>query len=408
MQRLILTFVSLFIVYLSSVEAQENVKIAIAGDSTVSTYDSNDIAGWGQYINLFLKDNCKVYNNAVGGRSTKTFIEEGRWDKLLLLKPQFIFLQFGHNDSHEANRHESTDADKDYKEYLRKYADDAKKISATMIFVTPVHRRMFLKDGKLRNELQKYADAMKAVSAEKNITCVDLHGSSGVMFEKLGVKGTENLFHSANDFSHFSQYGAYQIAKLISDELKENKSNLGEFIRETPLPLPKANLNMVNKPSVSGVIHLLGIKGNVAFKFDDGSDGVSAKPAPWMKKNAEQRYIITTQPATEEWTKCHLTFTPQETGNIKLMLMSSKKDIAVCYDDLTVNGAEIKNCDFEESNNNKPAYWDCTNNDEYVASSEQAHKGKSYVKCTAQARCNQDIDVTKGQAVTISFWLKNQ
>ena len=50
----------------------------------------------------------------------------------------------------------------------------------------------------------------------------------------------------------------------------------------------------------------------------------------------EQRYIIPTQPATEEWTKCHLTFTPQETGNIKLMLMSSKKDIAVCYDDLTV------------------------------------------------------------------------
>jgi lysophospholipase L1-like esterase len=86
--------------------------VVIIGDSTVQTYDlSKTIRGWGQQIGILFNDKVKVTNLALAGRSTKTFINQGLWDKALtkITPGTFVLIQFGHNDSHRKGRPESTD-----------------------------------------------------------------------------------------------------------------------------------------------------------------------------------------------------------------------------------------------------------------------------------------------------------
>ena len=211
------------------------VKVLIAGDSTVENVNpsSGDRKGWGQVIDQSFTPEVKVINLAVGGRSTKTFIQEKRWEKLLSqTKPgDFILMQFGHNDSHGKGKPESTDANTDYQEYLRTYADDAAKAGAKLILVTPPHRRQFQKDGKITQELLVYSDAMKTVAKEKSLPVVDLYAMTGDAMQQLGDDGCRPLYCSDTDRTHFSSKGAEWLAKLIADDLKRQNLPLAAYCR---------------------------------------------------------------------------------------------------------------------------------------------------------------------------------
>ena len=148
-------------------DAPVPVRVVIVGDSTVCNYpvDRPD-RGWGQFIEeRFATGIVQVINLAAGGRSTKTFIGEGRWAKALAEKPDVVLIQFGHNDSHAPDRPEATDAATTYADFLRRYVDETRATSATPVLVTPMVRRIFGPGGKLTDILQPYADAMKTVAA---------------------------------------------------------------------------------------------------------------------------------------------------------------------------------------------------------------------------------------------------
>lgn len=209
---------------------EKKIKISIAGDSTVASYTKPEIAGWGQVIGKYFKDNVSIENFAISGRSTKTFQEKGDWQKLLASKPDYILVQFGHNDSHAKDRPEATDAATEYKDNLRKFADDAKKIGAKMIFVTPMHRRTF-KDGKLADILLPYANAMKEVAKEKGLPCIDLHASSGKLVQELGEEKAASMSCKPGDRTHFSPEGADRMAQLIVEDLKKTDSELKNYLK---------------------------------------------------------------------------------------------------------------------------------------------------------------------------------
>jgi lysophospholipase L1-like esterase len=211
--------------------AEARIKVALAGDSTVASYKEKDIAGWGQFIGLRFTDGVSVENFAVCGRSTKTFLEKGDWGKLIASKPDYIIVQFGHNDSHGKGKPESTDAATDYRDNLRKFADDAKASGARLIFVTPVRRRTFNKDGSLSDNLQPYADAMKAVAAEKGVPYVDLHSSSGELLLELGDEKSAFMSCKPEDRTHFSPAGAEKIAGLAADGIKNSGSDLKKYVK---------------------------------------------------------------------------------------------------------------------------------------------------------------------------------
>jgi len=214
-------------VILAATSAAAPLKIAIIGDSTVCNYpESEPTRGWGMYIQGYFKDTVQVVNLAKSGRSTKTFINEGLWKKTIDQKPDFILIQFGHNDSHAKDRPEATDAATDYRDYLRRYVDESRAIGATPIFVTPMHRRNFDKDGKLTDVLHVYADAMKAVAVEKKVPVIDLHTSSGRLFAKLGDAGCVEMANKADDRTHFNEKGAKAMAELVMKELPQVEPRL--------------------------------------------------------------------------------------------------------------------------------------------------------------------------------------
>ena len=207
------------------------LRIVILGDSTVCDYPADStIRGCGQLLGEGFKKPVTIRNLAVSGRSTKTFIKEGRLKKALDEPADFALIQFGHNDSHGKDRPESTDAETDYKEFLRTYVDAFLKAGTQPILVTAMHRRTF-KQGKLTEELRPYAEAMQAVAAEKKVPVVDLYALSGGLFEKLGDEGSADLTCSPKDRTHFSEKGARAMAGLVLGELKNADPRLRDAIK---------------------------------------------------------------------------------------------------------------------------------------------------------------------------------
>jgi lysophospholipase L1-like esterase len=203
------------------------VHMVIIGDSTVSDYPAKHAnRGWGMYIEEHFKSGTVIVTNlAKPGRSTKTFIQEGRWKAALGEKPDYVLIQFGHNDSHDPKNPEATDAATDYKDNLRRYIDESRAIGATPILVTPMVRRNFDAEGKIANEpppsrhLGSYADAMKEVAREKKVPVIDLYTSSKVLAEKLGPQASATMANKKGDNTHFNEKGARAMADLVMKEL---------------------------------------------------------------------------------------------------------------------------------------------------------------------------------------------
>jgi lysophospholipase L1-like esterase len=211
--------------------AHRPLRLVIIGDSTVCEYPpSRPDRGWGHFIQERF-ENVTVINLAAGGRSTKTFIEEGRWKKALDEKPDYVLIQFGHNDSHPPTRPEATNAATDYKDYLRRYIDDSRAIGATPILITPMVRRTFDSAGKLTDALAPYADAMKDVAHEKKAALIDLHASSKALVEKLGPDASAEMANKKGDATHFNEKGARAMADLILKDLPAAEPRLAEYLK---------------------------------------------------------------------------------------------------------------------------------------------------------------------------------
>jgi lysophospholipase L1-like esterase len=202
------------------------VRIVITGDSTVSEYPAEKPErGWGHYIQAYFQDGVQVINLASPGRSTKTFTSSGLWKKALAQKPDFILIQFGHNDSHDPANPEATGADTDYPANLRQYIDEARAIGATPILVTPMQRRTAV------DTLLPYVKAMKKVAAEKNAPLIDLHAASGKLYAQLGPEGGMQLANLPTDRTHFNEKGARAMAELVMKELPAADPRLAAQLR---------------------------------------------------------------------------------------------------------------------------------------------------------------------------------
>lgn len=210
---------------------RQRVRLIIIGDSTVCNYPAkSDRRGWGMFIqDYFNRNQLQVINLALSGRSTKTFIKEGHWAAALKEKPDYVLIQFGHNDSHSPDRPEATDAKTTYRQYLRQYIDESRAIGARPVLITPMCRRNFKPDGQVVNALLPYANAMKIVAKEKHVPLVDLNTASVMLCNQLGPKASEALACNHKDHTHFSPKGAKEMAKLIMQELPEVEPSLKQY-----------------------------------------------------------------------------------------------------------------------------------------------------------------------------------
>ena len=189
----------------------------LVGDSTV-----NDEGGWGPGFAASFST-AKTLNHASNGRSSKSFIDEGRWAKALADKPDYVLIQFGHNDQPGKGPERETDPQTTYKTNLRQYVNEARAAGATPIIVTSITRRHFGEDGKLSNDgLHLYVQAAREAAKEMNAPLVDLNALTIAQTEKLGEKGSAALGAKTKDgkldTTHLSQRGQLEIGVLAAQE----------------------------------------------------------------------------------------------------------------------------------------------------------------------------------------------
>ncbi len=213
---------------------ESRLRLVLVGDSTVcdQCLDSS-YRGWGQYLAAALGESVEVINRAKSGASTKTFLAEGLWDEVLDLKPDWVMIQLGHNDSHAPQQPESTRPDGDYAANLRRFVADLRGISARPLLVTPVRRFRFGPDGRLvegDGALKPYAQVVRETGRASRVPVVDLFASSTQFFEQLGPERANQLSPApGTDFSHFNEAGARAIAELVAQDLAVVAPRLGRL-----------------------------------------------------------------------------------------------------------------------------------------------------------------------------------
>jgi lysophospholipase L1-like esterase len=209
------------------------ITVVVVGDSTVATFadrpDKPGLTGWGQVLGERFTDRVKVVNHAKSGRSSKSFIAEGLWEKALAERPDYVFIQFGHNDC-PGKGDRSTDPESDFRDYLNQYVDETLAAGARPILVTPMTRRVFV-DGKIRTILRPYAEAMILVGKRKHVPVVDLHAASVELSDRLSDAGSADLSVTADDRTHFSPKGARAMVGLIVDVIPEAVPELVPYLK---------------------------------------------------------------------------------------------------------------------------------------------------------------------------------
>src|SRR5688572_3052292 len=225
---------------------QKKTKVYLIGDSTMCEYEPAraPVTGWGMPFKYFFDETIEIDNRARGGRSTRTFLSEGRWQPIAdSVKPgDYVLMQFGHNDEAKEEKYKDRYTPvPDYKTNLSKFIAETKAKKANPVLITPVSRMRF-KDGKAQETHAEYTAAMYEVAKQQNVPLIDLDKKSRELYQQLGEENTKLLFmqlspgeHPAypegqKDNTHFNEYGARRIAQLVLAGLKENKIELANRV----------------------------------------------------------------------------------------------------------------------------------------------------------------------------------
>lgn len=198
----------------------------IAGDSTAAQKyaDAAPETGWGMALPFFLHRETTVSNHAVNGRSTKSFLDEGRLDPITAaLRPGDVLLvQFGHNDSKSTDPARYAAPWGAYQDNLRVFVEAARSRGALPVIATSVERRRFDAAGTAQRSLGDYPAAARAVAAASGTPLLDIEALSLELWQRLGPEATKTYFNwtaTEQDNTHFNPPGAIEVARLVAREL---------------------------------------------------------------------------------------------------------------------------------------------------------------------------------------------
>jgi lysophospholipase L1-like esterase len=207
-------------------------RIVLVGDSTIASG-----SGWGDAFSKLLAPGVECLNLAIKGRSSKSYRDEGHWQEVLNSKPDWVLIQFGHNDQPGKGPKLETDASTTFRDNLRHYVADVRALGAKPVLITSVTRRNFDPQGKLiADQLVPYVEATRAVANEMQVPLVDLYARSFEEVSSLGPQGSA-FFNAAGktpdkpDTTHLSKQGAEETAKLVAAEIRKVSPELAQQLR---------------------------------------------------------------------------------------------------------------------------------------------------------------------------------
>lgn len=259
----VLSFITA-IILVTSFRADKHRTIFMVGDSTMANKDisgDKQERGWGMMLMNYFDDNIIVDNHAVNGRSSKSFINEGRWEKVLdkIMPGDYVIIQFGHNDEKKDSlRH--TEPGTTFDSTLRKYVRETREKGGIPILMNSVVRRNFsdsktavedddlrdnsskdLKDGKFLIDTHgEYLISPYRVAKQMNVIFIDANKITHDLEQGLGVDGSKKLHmifapgetpslpDGRQDNTHYNIYGANVVALLLADALCKEIPELAE------------------------------------------------------------------------------------------------------------------------------------------------------------------------------------
>ena len=240
MNRYIAFFTSILLVsgiHAYGREGGQKIVLRLMGDSTMADKDlsgQNPERGWGQRLPSHLDTSVCVYNYAQNGRSTKSFITRGLWDKVCkdLKAGDYLFIQFGHNDSKEDDPERYAPAFGAYQDNLRTFVSHAISVGAKPVLFTPVSRRWFDADGKLQKDCHgDYPAAVSQVAEEYGLPVIDANAVTQAWLESLGDEASRKYYmwiekgtcprhpDGLSDNTHTNVAGARKIVELLLPEI---------------------------------------------------------------------------------------------------------------------------------------------------------------------------------------------
>ncbi|MBQ8821556.1 MAG: rhamnogalacturonan acetylesterase [Lachnospiraceae bacterium] len=234
--------------------------IFLAGDSTVQSFKAEEMpyfTGWGQVLievlgtgtlsevvypekdfpqaAVYENDDVVIHNYAMAGRSSKTFLEEGRFAPMLskMQKGDFLFLQFGHNDANK-EKPERYLTPEDYQKKLMEMISPAREKGVKCALVSPIAMRDFNEEGRCKISFPEYRQAMKELAEREKLHFLDLGKATAELCTGLGAEECKKLFlwvEDREDNAHLQRRGALEFATLLARLIYREIPELGEIVR---------------------------------------------------------------------------------------------------------------------------------------------------------------------------------
>lgn len=267
---------------MGAAEPADTVTVFMIGDSTMANKNlskENQERGWGQMLPIYLDDAVKVDNHAVNGRSSKSFIDEGRWDKVKsLMRPgDYVIIQFGHNDEKIKDAKRYTVAGGSFDDNLRKFVNEAREKGVTPILMNSIVRRNFpASNGESAGETDdkqrdwkfdkdsypeegyilvdthgEYLNSPRNVANELGVTFIDMNKLTHDLVQTLGPTMSKDMFmwipadtyefcpKGKVDNTHLNILGGILVSRLAVNALAEQVPELKPYIRKEVYNLNK-------------------------------------------------------------------------------------------------------------------------------------------------------------------------
>lgn len=256
-------------------EPADTVTVFMIGDSTMANKpldNENQERGWGQMLPIYFEGALKVDNHAVNGRSSKSFIDEGRWEAVRSqIKPgDYVIIQFGHNDEKIKDTKRYTVVGGSFDDNLRRFVNETREKGGTPILMNAIVRRNFPQNGEVpedsddqrktwKDNFDKYpaegtvlvdthgayVDAPRNVAQEMDVVFVDMNKLTHEMVQTLGTTLSKDMYMwipageyefcpgGRIDNTHLNVLGGILVSRLAVNELAKQVPELRPYIRKT-------------------------------------------------------------------------------------------------------------------------------------------------------------------------------
>lgn len=238
-------YLFLILLVMAGCQRVKHVQLFTIGDSTMANKKAEVYpeTGWGQVLGEYFDNDVTVHNHARNGRSSKSFIDEGRWKavKDSLRTGDYVFIQFGHNDEKEYDSTRYTTPYGTYSDNLAKFVTESRAKGAVPVLFTPIVRRHFDENGILVNSHGNYPDAVRQLAARMNVPLVDLEKLTRHLVDSLGPEKSKKLYvwtspneqypEGRQDNTHLNEEGAHKVAELAAEAVRKLVPELSGHVK---------------------------------------------------------------------------------------------------------------------------------------------------------------------------------